>query len=73
MVSIPRALSDQYGIRPGWKLEWIAGTRQDELVVHLIPDRAELGRRLRGGGKRLRTSEDQVAGLVTEREREGEV
>ena len=53
MVTIPRAVSDRYGIKPGWKLDWIPGTGEDELLVRLIPDRAELGRRLRGRGRRL--------------------
>jgi hypothetical protein len=26
---------------PGWKLEWEKGEREDEIIVHVIPDRAE--------------------------------
>ena len=73
MVSIPRTVCDRYGIKPGWKMEWFPGDEENELLVRLIPDRAELGRRLRGGGRHLRNGRDAVAGLVDEREREDRV
>ena len=70
MVSIPRAVSEQYRIKPGWKFDWSPGSREDELVVRLIPDRSELSRRLRGSGQHLRSGDDTVSDLVAERENE---
>ena len=73
MVSIPRAITDRYGIRPGWKIEWLPGSDDTELIVRLLPDRAELGRRLLGGGAHLRPAGDAVADLVDERAREDRI
>lgn len=70
MVSIPQAISRQLGIKPGWKLDWSLCENPDELVVRVIPDRAEAGRRLLGRGKDLASGRDSVSELVAEREAE---
>jgi len=71
MVSIPVQIARRFGIEPGWKLDWQPGTRPDELIVRLIPGRAERGRRLRGAGRALSSGRDAVAELVAERAAEG--
>lgn len=71
MVTIPKALARKVGIKPGWKLDWREGDDPDEIVVRVIPDRAELGRRLRGRGRKWSPDRDSVAELVTERQAEG--
>ena len=71
MVTIPQALARKLGIRPGWKLDWREGQAPDEIVVTVIPDRAELGRRLRGRGKAFSPERDSAAELAAEREAEG--
>jgi hypothetical protein len=57
--------------RPGWKLDWQEAQGQDEIIVRVIPDRAERARRLFGAGKDLAPGSDAVADLVAERESEG--
>ncbi|MEW6488440.1 MAG: AbrB/MazE/SpoVT family DNA-binding domain-containing protein [Thermodesulfobacteriota bacterium] len=71
MVTIPAQVGRAMGIRPGWKLDWepVAGT--DEIRVRVIPDRAELARRLQGSARHFSPERDAVAELVAEREAEG--
>ena len=71
MVTIPRGIARKLGIRPGWKLDWREGQAPDEIVVRVIPDRAELGRRLRGRGKAFSPERDSASELVGDREAEG--
>ena len=69
-VTIPQAIARKLGIRPGWRLDWHEATRADEIVVRIIPDRAELGRRLFGKGSQLSPKRNAVADLEREREAE---
>lgn len=71
MVTIPADLARRFGIKPGWKLDWQAVDGKDEIVVRVIPDRAELARRLLGAGKKFSPQRDSVAELVAEREADG--
>ncbi len=71
MISIPQGIARKFGIEPGWKLDWREGTHDDEIVVTVIPNRAERGRRLLGSGSTLAPGRDSVAELVSERESEG--
>lgn len=71
MVTIPADLARRFGIKPGWKLDWQAVDGKDEIVVRVIPDRAELARRLLGAGKKFSPQRDGVAELVAEREADG--
>ena len=71
MVTIPADLARRFGIKPGWKLDWQAVDGKDEIVVRVIPDRAELARRLLGAGKKFSPQRDGVAEVVAEREAEG--
>ncbi len=71
MISIPQAIARQMGIRPGWKLDWQECDTADTLIVKVIPDRAESGRRLLGKGKNMASGRSAVAELVAEREADG--
>ena len=70
MVSIPRSIARRFGIEPGWKLDWIPGPEPDQIVLTVIPDRAERGRRLLGRGSSLGVGRNAVEELVAERARE---
>lgn len=70
MVTIPAELSRAFGIKPGWRLEWIANVEDDEIIVRVIPDRGELARRLLGSGQKYSPGRDSVTDLITEREAE---
>lgn len=72
MVSIPRAVAQRCGIEPGWKLDWSVGETPDVLIVHLVPDRKALARRLQGAGRALSGTGQVVEGLVAEREADSE-
>jgi len=67
MVTIPAAVGRQYGIRPGYRLDWQPVEGTDEILVRVIPDRQELARRLLGAGRRFSPERDAVADLVAER------
>jgi len=71
MISIPQEISRKFGIEPGWKLDWMASGRPDEIIVKVIPDRAERARRLLGKGQNWGEGRDAVAELVAERESDG--
>ncbi len=70
MISIPIGIARKMGIKPGWKLDWEPGPEEDEITVHVIPDKAEMARRLKGKGKAFYTGGFAVSGLVAEREAE---
>jgi hypothetical protein len=70
MTSIPISISRSTGIRPGWKLDWNLGGKPDELLVKIIPDRAEQARRLFGQGQVDGRGRDVIAELVEDRDRE---
>lgn len=70
MVTIPAEVVRQFGIKPGWRLDWQPVEGKEEIVVRLIPDRGELARRLLGAGKQFSPQRDSVAELLAEREAE---
>lgn len=70
MVTVPAKIAQQYGIKPGYRLEWIA-MDDGQILVRVIPDRRELSRRMLGKGRALAPERDAVADLVEERAREG--
>lgn len=70
MVSIPVSIARRYGITPGWKLDWEPGVESDEIIVRVIPDRAERARRLLGQGRVYQPDTDSRDLLVAERESE---
>ncbi len=67
MVTIPAEVGRALGIKPGWRLEWIPNAERNEIVVRVIPDRGELGRRLLGSGRKFSPERDSVAELIAER------
>ncbi len=70
MVTVPAKIAQQYGIKPGYRLEWIA-VDDEQILVRVIPNRRELSRRMLGKGRALAPERDAVAELVEERAREG--
>lgn len=70
MVTVPAKIAHQYGIKPGYRLEWIA-VDGEQILVRVIPDRRELSRRMLGKGRTLAPERDAVAELIEERTREG--
>lgn len=71
MVTIPAEVGRRLGIKPGYRLDWQPVEGKDEILVRVIPDRAELARRLLGAGRRFSPERDAVAELVDERAAEG--
>ncbi len=67
MVTIPAEVARHFGIKPGYRLDWRPGEGADEILVRVIPDRAELARRLLGTGRRFSPERDAVAELIAER------
>jgi bifunctional DNA-binding transcriptional regulator/antitoxin component of YhaV-PrlF toxin-antitoxin module len=65
MITIPAAISREFGIRPGYRLAW--RTHGQQLLVDVIPDRAGLADRLVGAGRRFSPERDAVRELVDER------
>jgi bifunctional DNA-binding transcriptional regulator/antitoxin component of YhaV-PrlF toxin-antitoxin module len=70
-VSIPAAVGRQFGIKPGWLLDWQPVEGKDEILVRVVPDRAERARRLLGSCRQFSPERDAVAELVAERAAEG--
>jgi len=71
MITIPAEVGRHFGIKPGYRLDWQVIEGRDEILVRVIPDRAELARRLLGAGRRFAPNRDAVAELIAEREAEG--
>lgn len=71
MVTIPAEVGRQYGIRPGYRLDWQPVAGREEILVRIIPDRQELAQRLLGAGRRFSPRRDAVAELIAERAAEG--
>jgi AbrB family looped-hinge helix DNA binding protein len=67
MVTIPAEVGRKLGIKPGWKLDWQPIEGRDEILVRVIPDRAELARRVLGEGRKFSPDRDSVAELIAER------
>lgn len=70
MVTIPARIAQQYGIKPGYRLEWMA-LKDDQLLVRVIPDWRSLALRLLGRGRQRAPERDAVAELIAERAQEG--
>jgi AbrB family looped-hinge helix DNA binding protein len=69
-ITIPAKLARELGIAPGTRLDWTKGG-DGMLVIKIIPNRAELARRLAGRGrKHLRQDSNPIRDLVEERVRE---
>jgi AbrB family looped-hinge helix DNA binding protein len=71
MVTIPAEVTRQMGIKPGYRLKWHVIPDREEILVEVIPDRAELARRLQGSLRHYAPERDAVAELIAERAAEG--
>ena len=67
-IPIPDDISRQFGIQPGWRLDWSPIEGRDEILIRVIPGRGELARRLLGAGQRFSPERDSIAELIAERE-----
>jgi AbrB family looped-hinge helix DNA binding protein len=66
-ITIPAELAREFDIAPGTRLDWAKGG-EGILIVKIIPNRAELARRLAGRGRRhLRQGSDPIRDLVEDR------
>ena len=69
-ITIPAELARELDIVPGTRLDWAKGG-EGILIVKIIPNRAELTRRLAGRGKRhLRQGSNPIGDLIEDRVRE---
>jgi AbrB family looped-hinge helix DNA binding protein len=69
-ITIPAQLARELDISPGTRLDWGKG-ETGVLVAKIIPNRAELARRLAGRGRRhLREGSVPIRDLVKDRVRE---
>jgi bifunctional DNA-binding transcriptional regulator/antitoxin component of YhaV-PrlF toxin-antitoxin module len=71
MVTIPAEIARLYDIKPGYRLDWLPSPGADEIIVRVVPDRAELGRRLKGSLRAFSPGRDAVAELLAERDLDG--
>jgi bifunctional DNA-binding transcriptional regulator/antitoxin component of YhaV-PrlF toxin-antitoxin module len=69
-IPIPDDIRRQFGIQPGWRLDWSPVEGRDEILIRVIPGRGELARRLLGAGQRFSPERDSIAELIVEREEE---
>ena len=67
MITIPMEIVRRFGVKPGFSFYWFDTGRPDEIVIHLIPDRKKLSRRLKGAGKSYSPLRDSVRELLQER------
>ena len=70
MVTIPIEIARKLGVKPGFSLDWFETGKPDEITIRVIPDRKELSRRLKGGGKSFLPQRDAVRELIQERSEE---
>ena len=69
-VTVPAAVAESAGIRPGTRLDW-RHTEGDVLHVRILPTPARIAASLRGRGKRfLREGANPIDELMRERERD---
>ena len=71
MITIPAEVGRYFGIKPGYRLDWQVVAGRDEILVRVIPDRAELARRLLGKGRHFSPDRNAVQELVEERAADG--
>lgn len=70
-VTVPAAIAAQTNMHPGTRLDWELAKQEGVLIVHVLPDPAELASGLRGSGRKYRRpGASAVGNLVRERARE---
>jgi AbrB family looped-hinge helix DNA binding protein len=66
-ITIPAAIAARMNIVQGSRLFWKTGRKADRLVVHVLPGRAALARKLMGAGARHAKGRKAVEELVAAR------
>lgn len=51
-ITIPAALANRHGMKPGTRIEWLDGETSDEIICRILPDPATLAAELRGAGRK---------------------
>ncbi len=71
-ITVPAAIVARFGLRPGTRIEWVAGESDDEFRCRIVPDPAVLAGRLRGAGRRHLKPDKEHPLDALRREREAE-
>ena len=71
-ITVPSAIVARYALRPGTRIEWIAGPSEDEFRCRVVPDPAVMAQRLRGAGRRHLSPGQEYPLKALRREREAE-
>ncbi len=51
-ITIPASLATAYDLKPGSRIEWLAGDVPDEIRCRIVPAPSTLAATLRGAGRR---------------------
>ncbi len=51
-ITIPARLAERLCLKPGARIEWLAGDAPDEIHCRILPDPARLARELQGAGRK---------------------
>lgn len=71
-ITLPSAIVARYALRPGTRIEWIAGPSDDEFRCRVVPDPAVMAQRLRGVGRRHLSPSQEHPLNALRRERDAE-
>lgn len=71
-ITVPAAIVARYALRPGTRIEWIAGPSDDEFHCRIVPDPAVMAQRLRGAGRRHLSPGQEHPLKALRRERDAE-
>ena len=71
-ITVPAALVERMGLKPGTRIEWRQGESMDEIVCRVLPDPVVLAAKLRGAGRAYLKADaiHPMDVLVAEREAE---
>ncbi len=68
-ITIPAALARAYDLKPGTRIEWLAGDAEDEILCRILPDPAQAAKQLRGAGKKHLKPGDESPSRALAKER----
>ena len=66
-ITIPAAIAARMNITQGSRLFWKSGRKPDQLLIQILPGRAELAKRLMGSGSRFAKGRKAADELVAAR------
>ena len=68
-ITIPAAFAAQYRLKPGTRIEWIAGSSPDEFHCRVVPAPATVARELYGAGRKYLkpAAKEPITELMAER------